>query len=1211
MSTNAFFLMVILLFQYLFLTEAFAHSIDLALSNKMSLFKTDSDLALDEKDWQWFRNKDVLVVGIVRVYDPPFGFVVGSHSYEGITAEYLALIATLLNVRIEIRHFDSISLLHEALSSGEVDMFASDDDAEVVADGRVKSQIYLPDRSVLVMRSKTGSRAPTDLEGLRLAVVTGYFSEESLKRLYPKAEVQFYPNALAAIGAVAFTKADVYLGGEVRSSYLVQENFQAELQLLDVTQFTERGGFFVFKQNGPLLRGVNASLKSIRDVQRTSILQRWSPENYDTVKNNRIALSDQENRWLAKNPVVKVAVHGGIPPFSYFDSKGRFSGLAARILEKITDHTGLKFEVVSVSNNVEEQLDLIKSGAADLLAMAMPSTYDEFSLKFTRPYSVSPYVLVSRNPESSELNSDQLSDEYLAMCSKSTKHQLEGRLFFGATLNSAIEFNDVENLFSAVVSKKMHAAAVPLKVASYMLNRGYDEKLRIYCSVGDEPENITLATSRGALELFSILEKALAAISPMELVEMKSRADATGGSVFGLGNNYGLSRLQSIYLSLVLAAVFGWALFLVYQIRARKLAEKALSDQLNLMRALIDGLPHPVFVRDRVGRLVICNDRYLKELNVDGESVLGKLVSESPFADVIDTQAYQNEYLKAMQDGSYMSGDRQVKWRDGRTLTLYGWALPFHDSNGKVLGLIGGWIDVSERQILVEQLQNSKQVAEDANQAKTVFLANMSHEIRTPMNAVIGMLELALEKAEQGVIDTFALDVASGAARGMMELIGDILDIARIESGRLSLTPERANLRDLVESVVRIFDAQSRQKRLKLVLDIQSDVNHEVLIDPLRFKQILSNLLSNAIKFTKQGEVRLILVADSEASSERMSVRLKVQDTGIGISSEDQQYLFTPFSRANNNQESIRSGAGLGLMISRTLCELMGGNLYLHSELGKGTTVEVALNLVSLLPLPSDECVLSKTATQLHSLNILVVDDYPANRQLLSRQLSYLGHSVTDAPDGAHGLRAWRNSTFDVLITDCNMPTMDGYELTRAIRDIESTGTMPRCTILGFTANAQLEERARCMEAGMDDCLFKPISLHDLAKQLASITPLSLMIPSKPQPVLKNYGVSLCELEKLTRGDAEFLRGLIQDLARSNRDDLERLRILASNHDLNGLSNLAHRVKGGARIIKYAYLIECCEALEEACTVMDSMRQDIAIENLRMAMSELASVLED
>ena len=737
-------LVIILLVKCLFGEGALAHPLTLAvdLSNK-----ENNDLVLDEKDWQWFRDKDVLVVGIVQVYDPPFGLVVGGHRYEGITAEYLALIANLLHIRIEIRHFESMSLLHEALSSGEVDMFASDDNVDAVANGRAVSKIYLPDTPVLVMRSKTERGVATGLEGLRLAVVNGYLSEKSLKNSYPKAEVKFYPNTLAAIEAVAFNKADVFLGDFLRASYLVKNNFQAELELLDFTPLEKRGRVFVFKQNGPLLRGVNAVLRSILEIQRTSILQRWVPETYKTFKSDRITLSDQENRWLAKNPVVKVAVYDGIPPFSYFDSKGRFSGLTARVLERITAHTGLKFEVVPV-RDVDDELALIDSGAADLLAMAIPRTYDEYRLNFSRPYSVSPYVLVGLKHEASESNLDQISDKYLTMCTTSIRHQLEGRLFAQSSMDSVVEFNNTENLFSAVVSKEMHAAVVPLKIASYMLSHGYDEHLRIYCALGEGPENITLATSRGALELFSILEKALAAISPVELVEMQARADATGVPIFGFGEKYGLSRLQSIYLSLALAAVFAWALFLVYQIRARKLAERALSDQLNFMRVLIDGLPHPIFVRDRAGCLVMCNERYLKELNVDEESVLGKLVSESPFADVIDTQAYQSEYLKAMQDGSYMSGDRQVKWRDGRTLTLYGWALPFHDSNGIVSGLIGGWIDVSERQILLEQLQKSKQDAEDANHAKTVFLANMSHEIRTPMNAVIGMLELALEKAE-------------------------------------------------------------------------------------------------------------------------------------------------------------------------------------------------------------------------------------------------------------------------------------------------------------------------------------------------------------------------------------------------------------------------------------------------------------------------------
>ncbi|WP_029573935.1 sensor histidine kinase, partial [Pseudomonas syringae] len=190
-----------------------------------------------------------------------------------------------------------------------------------------------------------------------------------------------------------------------------------------------------------------------------------------------------------------------------------------------------------------------------------------------------------------------------------------------------------------------------------------------------------------------------------------------------------------------------------------------------------------------------------------------------------------------------------------RQLTIYHWILPFRDSLGEVQGIIGGWIDISERRQLIEDLQAAKEQADAASRAKSTFLATMSHEIRTPMNAVIGMLELALKRADHGELDRSAIEVAYSSANDLLDLIGDILDIARIESGRLSLNPERANLRRLVESVLRVFDGLAQQKDLELVLELDSRINADVLIDPLRFKQILSNLVSNAIKFTPMGRI--------------------------------------------------------------------------------------------------------------------------------------------------------------------------------------------------------------------------------------------------------------------------------------------------------------------------------------------------------------------
>lgn len=219
-------------------------------------------------------------------------------------------------------------------------------------------------------------------------------------------------------------------------------------------------------------------------------------------------------------------------------------------------------------------------------------------------------------------------------------------------------------------------------------------------------------------------------------------------------------------------------------------------------------------------------------------------------------------------------------------------------------------MDITEHRELVQQLQEAKTLADDASRAKTSFLATMSHEIRTPMNAVIGILELALKRADDKPIDRASIEIAHASAKSLLELIGDILDIARIESGRLSLSPKRANLRELVESVARVFEGLARQKRLTLVLEIDSSINCDVLIDALRFKQILSNLVSNAIKFTEEGRIT-VCIAGMLMDASLLTVNLSVEDTGVGISTGDQERLFRPLPRPTA-MSSIPKGLGWG-----------------------------------------------------------------------------------------------------------------------------------------------------------------------------------------------------------------------------------------------------------------------------------------------------------
>ena len=316
------------------------------------------------------------------------------------------------------------------------------------------------------------------------------------------------------------------------------------------------------------------------------------------------------------------------------------------------------------------------------------------------------------------------------------------------------------------------------------------------------------------------------------------------------------------------------------------------------------------------------------------------------------------------------------------------------------------------------------------------------------------------------------------------------------------------------------------------------------------------------------------LLLPKVAGHGNLAIELNVRDTGIGISPADQARLFNAFVQVDGPR--ARQGAGLGLVISRTLAELMGGSLSLQSVEGVGTRVQVNLQLpVCAAPAQAQE---QLTAPESSSgpLNILVVDDYPANLLLLERQLQTLGHHVTLAENGEIALARWQDASFDLVITDCSMPVMDGHELTRRIRSLEVERGLPAGRILGVTANAQAEERTRCLASGMDECLFKPIGLRTLK------THLPLVHPQQPSPAPCHSGFDLAELRHLTQDDEQLTRHLLEQLSISVGEDLAALRALATDAPDDAVRALAHRIKGGAKMIRVRTVVKDCEAIEHA-----------------------------
>jgi two-component system sensor histidine kinase EvgS len=406
----------------------------------------------------------------------------------------------------------------------------------------------------------------------------------------------------------------------------------------------------------------------------------------------------------------------------------------------------------------------------------------------------------------------------------------------------------------------------------------------------------------------------------------------------------------------------------------------------------------------------------------------------------------------------------------------------------------------------------------------------------------------------------------------------------------------------VIESVVRVFDGLARQKSLSLMLEFTPDLEDtDVLIDPLRFKQVLSNLVSNAIKFTERGQVKIKVQVLPTELAQQVEMKLVVEDTGIGISRDDQMRLFEPFAQADNSGQLARSGAGLGLVICRSLCAMMGGQLSLSSVPMVGTQVHVSLKMARLQPVLTVDELKSEAPASATVLTVLVVDDHPANRLLMCQQLGYLGHQFTAAQNGATGFQAWRQEHFDLVIADCNMPVMNGYELSRSIREYEQREHLKPCVVLGFTANAQPEEKHRCMEAGMNDCLFKPISLTALERQLAKISP-------RPSSLILDLG----NFETLTGGDPHMSRRLLEELLSSSRQDRQELvTLLAAQASVQDIIEQAHKIKGAARIVQASALASQCEALEQACARGDDrLLIEAGVKTLEKLMLELEKMLQ-
>lgn len=1032
-------------------------------------------VAFTPEEKAWIREHPVVRYGAEKDW-PPYDFVDKEGKHTGLSRDLLQLLGKYSGLRFQ-EDIDTWDQLLNKTKAQQIELLPALFDTK---DRQAYLSFTEPYQLVLdyfFIHESVQATSFSDLDGKTVAITKGYAQIGEVKKHFPKITVLETDELMASVQAVIERKADVLYETYSVINYVLKQNSITSIRPFKVMPGGEAKQLkMAVRRDLPLLFSIiNKTLAAIPQKEKQELRDKWLGFHGDQAK-DVVQLTSAERKWLAEHPIIRFTGDPKWLPYEAFDDKNHYIGMVADYLKLLESKLPIKFEIIP-SQQWSDSIDRVKRGEVDVLSETIDSDLQSH-LEFTKAYLSSPVVIVMRDEEAYVDNIDSIKHRRIAVIKE---YGYNPAIFRAYPDIQFLEVDDIETGLTQVSTGKIDALLCTLAHASFHIaDKGFNN-VRIVGKT-EFTTQLGLGVRKDFAPLVPLLDRALSSIKQSE---RQSISDRWGKDRFAAKTDYQLTIKIVGGFVLLLLLIFIWTRRLLKEIARRKLSEEQVI-KLNQRFALATNLvslgvweldfqqtPPTFSYDDKVHEIYGETERQTLSLN-DWKT---KYLHPDDYALVEQT------LTEISADGGQHHVEYRIIRSNGEVRYIYcgGFGTKV---NGKLVKITGVNWDITARKKIEQDLEKAKSQAEKATLAKSQFLANMSHEIRTPLNAIIGFTEILNEQVKDNKLKSFVKTIQT-AGHSLLALINDILDLSKIEAGKMSIDKKACNPHSLFSELGQIFMMKMREKNLVFILDIDPKIPDNLLLDATRLRQILFNLVGNAVKFTEHGHIRLrARTGNEDKIHSKLDLYIDVEDTGIGISADQQELIFKDFEQIEGQDVRKYGGTGLGLAISKRLTQLMDGEISLISEVGIGSTFTVQLFDVAVSSLQIEpEPLKQEQQVQFAPTTVLVVDDVEDNRALLRENFAGTTLTIVEGENGVDAINTVKQEQIDLILMDIRMPVMDGYE---ASKQIKSFSNVP---IIALTASVMQDENERAKSEHFDGYLRKPVLKADLVAELIRFLP--------------------------------------------------------------------------------------------------------------------------